>query len=127
MGKIGKLARHAAFFTAIDGNRITIDSPVVNAIEKPWGGGQVYRYNASARLRQVGVENMRAMLYAQLWGGRLSHVRGIAAVFNNVRDGWIRGVVAEHQPSRCDCCISRYGRTLAQTIPLRQYTRLPSR
>lgn len=82
--------------TAIDGNRITIHSPIVTAIEKRWGGGRIYRYDESARLARVGMEDMRVMMYSQLQNGLLSHVRGIAAVFEHVRDGWISGVVAEH-------------------------------
>lgn len=81
---------------AIDGNLVTVDSPIVNAIEKRWGGGEVYRYSDSNRIRNVGMENMRVVMYDRLRGGLLSHMRGIAAVFRDVRDGWIRGVVAEH-------------------------------
>ena len=82
--------------TAVHGHRITVDSPLVNAIEREWGGGEVYRYNDAARIRNVGMENMRVMMFDQIRNGELSHLRGVAARFRNVRDGWIQGVVAEH-------------------------------
>ncbi len=31
--------------TAIDGNTITLDAPIANAIERRWGGGEVIRYD----------------------------------------------------------------------------------
>jgi hypothetical protein len=45
--------------TAIDGNRITVDAPIVNVIDKEFGGGSVYKYTAAGRIFQVAVENMR--------------------------------------------------------------------
>ena len=45
--------------TAVEGNRITVDAPIVNALEKEFGGGSVYKYTADGRISQVGVENMR--------------------------------------------------------------------
>ncbi|MEH7275484.1 discoidin domain-containing protein [Neobacillus vireti] len=45
--------------TAIKGNTITIDAPVSNAIEREYGGGEVYKYDDSNRLNNVGVEDLR--------------------------------------------------------------------
>lgn len=47
--------------TAIDGNRITVDAPLANAIERKWGGGQMFTYADEGRIEQVGVENMRVI------------------------------------------------------------------
>src|SRR6266545_1158701 len=46
--------------TAVDGNRITIDSPVVEAFQAEFGGGAVYQYQFPGRIRQAGVEYLRA-------------------------------------------------------------------
>lgn len=46
--------------TAISGNRITIDSPVVDAMQSQFGGGAVYKYTFSGRIQNVGVEHLRA-------------------------------------------------------------------
>jgi hypothetical protein len=45
--------------TAVSGNAITIDAPVVNALEKTFGGGSIYKYTAAGRISQVGIENLR--------------------------------------------------------------------
>ncbi|MCC5846371.1 MAG: DNRLRE domain-containing protein, partial [Verrucomicrobia bacterium] len=81
---------------SVDGNQITIDSPVVMAMEERWGGGYIFKYDDSARLTQVGIEGMRVMLYNQMRNGELSHVRGTVVRFNRVRHGWADDVVAEH-------------------------------
>jgi len=45
--------------TEVKGNIITIDAPVTNAIERKYGGGEIYKYEDSNRLEHIGVENIR--------------------------------------------------------------------
>ncbi|MEH7384936.1 discoidin domain-containing protein [Bacillus sp. JJ1521] len=45
--------------TEVKGNIITIDAPVPNAIERKYGGAEIYKYDDSDRLENIGVENMR--------------------------------------------------------------------
>ena len=45
----------------VEGNNILIDAPITCAIEKRWGGGEVLKYDAPARIENVGVENLRGM------------------------------------------------------------------
>lgn len=47
------------FVTAIKGDQITIDAPIVCAIEQKWGGGEVLAYDTSQRISQIGIENLR--------------------------------------------------------------------
>lgn len=47
--------------TAIKGNQITVDAPIVNAIQKEYGGGFVYGYDFPGRISNVGVENLRGV------------------------------------------------------------------
>ena len=47
--------------TAINGNQITIDAPMGNAIEREYGGGSVYKYEYPGRIEQVGIENLRGV------------------------------------------------------------------
>ncbi|MGG3510320.1 discoidin domain-containing protein [Paenibacillus lautus] len=47
--------------TAIDGNQITVDAPLANAIERQWGGGKLFKATDESRIEQVGIENMRAI------------------------------------------------------------------
>lgn len=44
---------------AINGNEITLDIPLVNAFQKEFGGGLVYKYKRRNRIQQVGIENLR--------------------------------------------------------------------
>ncbi|MDX1938902.1 MAG: hypothetical protein SFU99_00030 [Saprospiraceae bacterium] len=44
----------------ISGNTITVDAPIFTAIEKRWGGGEVYKYE-DERIEQVGIENLRGI------------------------------------------------------------------
>jgi hypothetical protein len=45
----------------VQGNTITIDAPVMCAIEKRWGGGEVIKYDDAGRIEKVGVENLRGV------------------------------------------------------------------
>jgi hypothetical protein len=47
--------------TAIEGDRISVDIPLVVAIEERWGGGEVVKYTDSRRITLVGVENLRGI------------------------------------------------------------------
>ena len=53
--------RFDRIITAIDGNQITIDSPMGNAFEKAYGGGSMYKYAYPGRIEQVGIENLRGV------------------------------------------------------------------
>jgi hypothetical protein len=46
---------------AVTANTITIDAPVLCAIETRWGGGEIVKYDDQGRIEQVGVENLRAI------------------------------------------------------------------
>ena len=47
--------------TAIKGKQITIDAPIVNAIQKEYGGGFVYGFDFPGRINNVGIENLRGV------------------------------------------------------------------
>ena len=44
----------------IEGDRLTLDAPMVQAIEADFGGGSVTRYRDPGRIERVGVEHLRA-------------------------------------------------------------------
>ncbi len=46
---------------AIDGNSVTVDAPIMCAIEAKWGGGDIIKYTDPGRIENVGVENLRGM------------------------------------------------------------------
>jgi hypothetical protein len=45
--------------TAVEGNLITINAPIVHSMEQKYGGGAVYHYETPRRVREVGIENLR--------------------------------------------------------------------
>ena len=50
---------HERTITAIAGNVITIDIPIVDVMEEEYGGGTIKKIRSSRRISQCGVENMR--------------------------------------------------------------------
>lgn len=42
--------------TAVEGNCVTVDAPLVHALVKRFGGGAIFRYSSPGRVREVGVE-----------------------------------------------------------------------
>lgn len=45
----------------VSGNTVTIDAPVLCAIETRWGGGEILKYDDPGRIELVGVENLRGI------------------------------------------------------------------
>ncbi|TXK83817.1 discoidin domain-containing protein [Paenibacillus sp. N3.4] len=61
-GTVQWLPFHLEFdrvITRIDGNCITMDAPVANALEKRWGCGAIVKYEDTTRIEHVGVEHLR--------------------------------------------------------------------
>jgi len=87
--------------TAIQNNRITVDAPIVCAIEKRWGGGDVRRYD-DARIEHVGVENLRGesefdhsvkLKKNGEYFADEKHATGLVN-FNNVKNAWARDLTS---------------------------------
>jgi hypothetical protein len=91
--------------TRIDGNVVTVDAPLANAIERRWGGGELIRYDDPDRIEHVGVENLRVDVQfdpsvTAVTGGTTyfadeNHAVDFASL-DNVKNAWIRDVVALH-------------------------------
>ena len=47
--------------TEVKGNTITIDAPILCAVDTRWGGGEVLKYDDKGRIENVGVENLRGI------------------------------------------------------------------
>jgi hypothetical protein len=88
----------------IDGNQVTIDAPIVCAIEERWGGGEIFPYT-DLRISQVGVEHLR--LVSEYDKSVRADYRGEeyaadeehawdAVVFHNVRDAWAQHIETFH-------------------------------
>jgi hypothetical protein len=80
--------------TAIAGNAITIDAPIVNALEKIFGGGSIYKYTAPGRISQVGVENLRG---DSEYTSPTDEMHGwTSSSTSEVVNGWVRDITSIH-------------------------------
>ena len=85
--------------TAIRGDTVFIDNPVVMAMEKKYGGGEIVKYRFEGRISQAGVED----LYCESeFASDTAEDHGWDAVsFNKVENGWIRRVTARYFGYSC--------------------------
>jgi hypothetical protein len=80
--------------TNISDKQITIDAPIVQAIEKKYGGGAIYTYKTPGRISQVGVENLRIESF---YASDTDENHGWIAVYlNQVENGWVSGVTTRY-------------------------------
>jgi hypothetical protein len=90
---------------AVEGNRVTLDVPVVCALERRFGGGSLYRCETPGRIRQAGVENLR---FISAYDPAVTADRGGAKVpvdeehavyavsVRAVEEGWVSRVTSVH-------------------------------
>ena len=80
--------------TAVSGNTLTIDVPLVQALDATFGGGAIAKYTFAGRIRNCGVENLRGdSEYASATDtDHASYLVSLAAV----DDAWVRDVTALH-------------------------------
>ena len=81
---------------AIDGNRLTLDAPVMNAFDARFGGGAVYRFTFP-RIRECGLEQLR--LVSEYEAGKEDSDEQhawIAVSLGAVENAWVRDVTALH-------------------------------
>ena len=55
-----RIMRYERKVTAVSGNQITVDAPLVEAVSTQFGGGAVYKYLFAGRIQKCGVEHLRA-------------------------------------------------------------------
>ncbi len=92
-----RIADYAMYYervvTAVDGNTLTLDAPIVDAIEARFGGGHVYRTDVS-RIAEVGIEDLRIEGNPDTGTANGTPDTGAftAIRFGGVRDSWVRNV-----------------------------------
>ncbi|MFE5324520.1 discoidin domain-containing protein [Paenibacillus sp. NPDC056579] len=80
--------------TAKSGNTITIDAPIVQAMETKYGGGAIFKYTVPDRIQKVGVENLRI---ESAYASNTDENHGWNAIkFVLVENGWVSGVTARY-------------------------------
>ncbi|HKQ72658.1 MAG TPA: hypothetical protein VJ810_02945 [Blastocatellia bacterium] len=79
--------------TAISGNTVTIDVPLVQTITSNYGGGYIAKYTAT-RINNCGVEDIR--FDSVFSGPEDENHAGDAVRFAFVEDSWVRNITAVH-------------------------------
>lgn len=80
--------------TAIQGNQVTLDAPLVNALQAEYGGGFLYRHDPAGLISQVGVENLRGD--SEFTAPQDEDHGWILVGMDNVQDAWVRNVTSVH-------------------------------
>ncbi len=85
--------------TSIQGDKITIDNPIVMAMEDQYGGGEIYKYTFEGRIAEVGIEN----LYLESeYKGDTDEEHGWDAIsFNKIENSWIKNVTSRYFGYSC--------------------------
>lgn len=90
--------------TSVDGDRVTVDAPIVCAIDRQWGGGAIFKQR-DRRIERCGVEQLRivsefdstktAEQNKKRYLSDEEHATD-AVAFDNVKHAWARHVVGVH-------------------------------
>jgi hypothetical protein len=80
--------------TEIDGNRITIDAPLFNTLDRSLAQSHIFLADRSSILENIGVESLRVTIDTN---GETSedHAKS-AIVFTETENCWVRDVISEH-------------------------------
>lgn len=85
--------------TAVDDNRITVDAPIVNAMQEEFGGGSIVRYEVPNHIENCGVENIRTV---SVYKHPTDHAHAWRAIrIDKAMNCWVRDVVAQHFAYAC--------------------------
>ena len=80
----------------IDGNLVTIDSPITTAMETNFGSGYVKTYSSPGRIENVGVENLRLESTFDAQNPKDENHSWMAITMESVSDAWVRQVKFQH-------------------------------
>ncbi len=83
-----RIMRYERRVTAVSGNQLTIDAPVVEAIQAEFGGGYVAKYQFPGRIANCGIEQLRSESDFVSDTDENHAVRMISLA--NVENAWVR-------------------------------------
>ena len=86
--------RYNRVITAIEGDRVTVDAPVFNALDRAYEQSMMYHYDERYLIQQVGIENLRGVS-ASANPTDEAHAWTMMSM-NYVRNAWVRNVTAMH-------------------------------
>jgi len=81
---------------SVEGNLISIDSPITTAMETNFGGGELKTYSWPGRIDNVGVENLRLESTFDTANPKDENHSWMAITMENAQDSWVRQVAFEH-------------------------------
>jgi hypothetical protein len=85
--------------TKVEGNKISIDNPVVMPMETKYGGAEIYKYSFDGRIKHVGVENI---YFESEYEKDTSENHAWDAIsFNKIEHSWVRNVTAKYFGYSC--------------------------
>lgn len=80
--------------TAISGNTISVNIPIVDVIEDYYGGGTISKIQSSSRISQCGIENLRIQSF---YDGNTDEEHAWAAInLRNTENCWIKEVTGQY-------------------------------
>ena len=85
--------------TAINGNTVTINAPVVDPMQTKYGGGYIFKTNVTGRISNSGVENIRLVSYYLNNDDELHAWNGIE--MNRAEHCWVKQVTAQYFGYAC--------------------------
>jgi len=85
--------------TKIEGTKVYLDNPVVMQMENQYGGGAIYKYTYTGRIKEVGVEDIR---FESDYANNTDENHGwIAVDVRHVENGWVRNVASQYFGYAC--------------------------
>ncbi|MEP0369028.1 MAG: T9SS type A sorting domain-containing protein [Cyclobacteriaceae bacterium] len=85
---------HERIVTGITGNTITIDIPIVDAMETQYGGGEISKASVPGRIENVGIENLRIESF---FANDTDENHGWSAIlYERVVNSWVRKVTGQY-------------------------------
>lgn len=85
--------------TKIQGNKIFIDNPVMLALDAQYGGGEIYKYTFTGRIREVGIENL--YMESVYSSDTAENHAWDAIAINKTEHSWVRNVTSRYFGYSC--------------------------
>lgn len=87
---------HIRHITGIQGNSVTIDVPIVDALQDLYGSGTITKITSADFIQEVGVQNLWIRSDYDQNNPEDEQHAWTAIAFNRARHSWIHGVTGEH-------------------------------
>ncbi|MEJ8818628.1 hypothetical protein [Lacibacter sp. H407] len=85
--------------TKIEGNKISIDNPVMMPMETQYGGAEIYNYSFEGRIKHVGVEHI--YFESEYEKDTSENHAWNAVAFSKIEHSWVRNVTAKYFGNSC--------------------------